>query len=195
VLGGTSRPRGRVLGVVQPAIAAGSSDRLPRDAAALEQIRAPIFGAMWFLLLFFAGITSSVALMQPTIAMLREDFDLTRNAAVLVTAGLLFLCANPVIFFLGHGFMDQLDFWAGSFGLLLFGFLEIVVFAWVFGMTRGWSEITHGARLRIPRIFRFVIQWVMPLGMGAILAWRRRTWPELSLERWGSRRYVIGARC
>jgi SNF family Na+-dependent transporter len=165
----------------------------------LEQIAGGrIFGAMWFLLLFFAGITSSVALMQPTIALLREDFGLDRTRAVLVTAGVLFLCANPVIFFLSHGFMDQLDFWAGSFGLLLFGFLEIVVFAWVFGMTRGWAEINHGARLRIPRIFHFVIQWVMPLGMGAILlAWSATNLvPELTLEKVADvdRPYVLGAR-
>jgi SNF family Na+-dependent transporter len=204
VLGGTIALTASVVffGVVQAqAIAGQGSFDLGFHAMplVLEQIPAGrIFGAMWFLLLFFAGITSSVALMQPTIAMLREDFDLTRNSAVLVTAGLLFLCANPVVFFLGHGFMDQLDFWAGSFGLLLFGFLEIVVFAWVFGMTRGWSEITHGARLRIPRVFRFVIQWVMPLGMGAILlSWSATNLlPELTLEKVAEadRPYVLGAR-
>jgi neurotransmitter:Na+ symporter, NSS family len=156
------------------------------------------FGAMWFFLLFLAGITSSVAMLQPTIALLREDFGFTRDRAVLLTGALLFLCAQPVFFFLGHGFMDQLDFWAGSFGLLLFGFLEIVIFAWMFGMTDGWEEITRGAKLRIPRVFRFIIQWVMPLGMGAILlSWSvTNLVPELSLEKVaeGDRPYVIGAR-
>jgi SNF family Na+-dependent transporter len=204
VLGGTIALTASVVffGVVQAQEIAGQGSfdlGFHAMPLVLEQIPGGrIFGAMWFLLLFFAGITSSVALMQPTIAMLREDFDLTRNSAVLVTAGLLFLCANPVVFFLGHGFMDQLDFWAGSFGLLLFGFLEIVVFAWVFGMTRGWSEITHGARLRIPRVFRFVIQWVMPLGMGAILlSWSATNLlPELTLEKVAEadRPYVLGAR-
>jgi SNF family Na+-dependent transporter len=157
-----------------------------------------IFGAMWFFLLFLAGITSSVAMMQPTVALLREDFGFPRERAVLLTGALLFLCAQPVFFFLGHGFMDQLDFWAGSFALLVFGFLEIVVFAWIFGMTEGWAEITRGARMRIPGVFRFGIQWVMPLGMGAILlAWSAtELLPELSLAKVGEadRPYVIGAR-
>jgi hypothetical protein len=103
-----------------------------------------------------------------------------------------------VFFFLGHGFMDELDFWAGSFALLVFGFLEIVIFAWIFGMTEGWAEITRGARMRIPRVFRFVIQWVMPLGMGAILlAWSAtELLPQISLTGVdeADRPYVVGAR-
>jgi NSS family neurotransmitter:Na+ symporter len=157
-----------------------------------------VFGAMWFFLLFLAGITSSVAMMQPTVALLREDFGATHERAVALTGIAMFLCAQPVFLYLGNGFMDQLDFWAGSFGLLLFGFLEIVVFAWLFGMTEGWAEITRGAKLRIPRVFRFVIQWVMPLGMGAILiAWSATNLgPEVSLANVAAadRPYVVAAR-
>jgi neurotransmitter:Na+ symporter, NSS family len=157
-----------------------------------------LFGAMWFLLLFFAGITSSVAMLQPTIAMLREDFGLPRPRAVLATCALAFVVSQPVIFCFAHGFMDQLDFWAGSFGLLLFGFVEILVFTRAFGMERGWEEITHGAKLRIPSFFRFVIAWVMPLAMGAILlSWSvTNLGPELSLAHVepDDRPYVVGAR-
>jgi len=166
---------------------------------ALEQMPGGrVFGAMWFLLLFFAGITSSVAMLQPTIALLREDFGLPRSRAVWTTGALVFLGSQPVLFFFAHGFMDQLDFWAGSFGLLLFGFVEIVIFTRLFGMAKGWAEITHGAKLQIPRFFHFVIEWVMPLGMGAILlAWSvTNLLPELSLEKVAEadRPYVVGAR-
>ena len=37
-----------------------------------------------------------------------------------------------------------------SFGLLLFGFVEIVIFTRIFGMTKGWEEITRGAKLAFP---------------------------------------------
>jgi hypothetical protein len=117
---------------------------------------------------------------------------------VIVTALLVFLGSQPVLFFFAHGFMDQLDFWAGSFGLLLFGFLEIVIFTRLFGMARGWAEINHGARRPVPRIFHFVIAWVMPMGMGAILlAWSATNLlPELDLSKFeaGDRPYVLGAR-
>lgn len=203
VLGGTIALTASVLffGIVESrAIAEAGSFNLGFNAMplALEQIPAGrLFGAMWFLLLFFAGLTSAVALLQPLIAMLREDFGLPRTQAVLLTGALLFVGAQPVIFFLQHGFLDQIDFWAGSFGLLLFGFLEILIFAWAFGIENAWSEITRGAKIRVPRLFRFVIAWVMPLGLGAILlAWSATELvPALSIEKIpaASRPYVVGS--
>jgi SNF family Na+-dependent transporter len=189
------------FGVVESrAIAEAGSFNLGFQAMplVLEQIPAGrLFGAMWFLLLFFAGLTSAVALLQPLIAMLREDFGLPRERAVLLTGALLFLGAQPVIFFLQHGFLDQIDFWAGSFGLLLFGFLEILIFAWAFGIENAWEEITRGAKIAVPRLFRFVIAWVMPLGLGAILlSWSATELvPALSIEKIApaSRPYVVGA--
>jgi SNF family Na+-dependent transporter len=204
VLGGTIALTSAVVffGVAQTQqIAAQGSFDLGFHAMPLvvEQMPAGrLFGALWFLLLFFAGITSSVAMLQPTVAMLREDFGMPKDRAVVATGVLMFLCAQPVLFFIGNGFMDQLDFWAGSFAFLLFAFLEIVIFTRLFGMARGWEEITRGAKLRIPAVFRFVIAWVMPLGMGAILlAWSATNLgPELSLAKVepGDRPYVIGAR-
>ncbi len=204
VLGGTIALTSAVVffGVAQAQqIAAQGSFDLGFHAMPLVMEQMPagrLFGALWFLLLFFAGITSSVAMLQPTIALLREDFGFTAKRAVWLTGALMFVCAQPVLFFIGHGFLDQLDFWAGSFAFLLFAFLEIVIFTRIFGMTRGWAEITHGATLRIPRIFHFVIAWVMPLAMGAILVLWSATnlLPALSLDavKEADRPYVIGAR-
>jgi len=203
VLGGTIALTASVVffGVVESrAIAQAGSFNLGFQAMplVLEQVPAGrLFGTLWFLLLFFAGLTSAVALLQPLIAMLREDFGLPRDRAVLLTGAFLFLGAQPVIFFLQHGFLDQLDFWAGSFGLLLFGFLEILIFVWAFGLENAWEEINRGAKIAVPRVFRVVIAWVMPLGLGAILlAWSAtELLPALSIEKIApaSRPYVVGS--
>jgi len=203
VLGGTIALTASVVffGVVasQEIAAAGSFDLgFQTMPLVLEQLPGGrLFGTLWFLLLFFAGLTSAVALLQPLIAMLREDFGLPRQRAVLLTGVLLFIGAQPVILFLQHGFLDQIDFWAGTFGLLLFGFLEILIFTRILGIERGWQEITHGARIAVPRLFRFVIAWVTPIGLGAILlSWTATDLvPALSIERIdeADRPYVLGA--
>jgi len=72
-----------------------------------------LFGTLWFLLLFFAGITSSVALLRPLICLLQEDFGVPRQRAVALAGLLLLLGCQPVVLWLGHGFMDEVDFWAG----------------------------------------------------------------------------------
>jgi NSS family neurotransmitter:Na+ symporter len=204
VLGGTIALTAAVVffGVTRAhAIAEQGSFDLGFQAMPLVMEQLPggqLFGTLWFLLLFFAGITSSVALMQPTIALLREDFQVPHRRAVGLTGALLFLCSQPVLFFLGEGFLDEFDFWAGSFALLLFGFLEVLIFTRVFGMDNAWDEITRGARIVVPRVFRFVIAWIMPLALGAILlAWSATNLlPQLSLAGVPAahRPYVLGAR-
>jgi len=43
------------------------------------------------------------------------------------------------------------------------------LFAWVFGMDRGWKEINEGADMRIPVFFRWVIQYITPAILFAVL--------------------------
>jgi Mn2+/Fe2+ NRAMP family transporter len=104
-----------------------------------------IFGFMWFFLLFIAGVTSSVALTLPAVTFFMDELGWTRKKAVNVISIFTFAASNLVIFFLVHGFMDELDFWAGTFGVVLLALIEIVVFFWVFGKEKAWEEITRGA--------------------------------------------------
>ncbi|MDH7515254.1 MAG: sodium-dependent transporter [Bacteroidota bacterium] len=122
----------------------------------------PLFGTLWFLLLFFAGITSSVAMAQPVISFLRDEFGMSHKKATWTLAFGTFLCIQPVVFFLGRGFLDEMDFWAGTFGLAAFALIEILIFAWVFGIDKAWSEITKGAELKIPIVFKYIIKYVTP---------------------------------
>jgi SNF family Na+-dependent transporter len=124
-------------------------------------------GALWFLLLFFAGLTSAVAITQPMVALIQEGFGITRGRAVAIVGALLLILSQPTL--LLTGVLDELDFWAGTFCLLLFGLAEVVIFAWVFGMDRGWPEITRGAQIRVPAIVRPVLQYVTPALLGLIL--------------------------
>ena len=130
------------------------------------------FGTLWFLLLFFAGITSSVALAQPAVAFLEDELGLTRQKAVLAVWGFVFVCAQLVVFGTPGGatpVLDEIDFWAGTFGLVVFALIEMVIFGWIFGIDKGWAELTKGADIQVPRFFRFVIKWVTPLFLLALL--------------------------
>ena len=127
------------------------------------------FGAVWFLLLFLAGITSSVSLAQPAIAFLEDEFNLTRGKAVKIFGAVAFLCCQPVIFLLGKGVVNELDFWGGTFCLVLFATVETILFTWVFGMDKAWDEMHHGADFAVPKIYRFIMKYVTPLFLIIIL--------------------------
>ena len=80
-----------------------------------------------------------------------------------------FTLCHLAILFLKHGVVDELDFWGGTFCLVLFATIETILFAWVFGMERAWEEIHHGADIRIPKFYKFIIKYVTPLFLFFIL--------------------------
>lgn len=157
-----------------------------------------IFGAMWFFLLFIAGITSSVAMTSPAVAFLEDEFKWKREKAVNTVFAVLAACAVLVVAFFKFGFLDELDFWAGTFGLVVFATIEIVIFSWIFGVKKGWEEMHIGADLKVPRIFKFILKYVTPVYMLVVLgAW---TYQEaiakflMKGEEAGRRPYLWGAR-
>jgi SNF family Na+-dependent transporter len=130
------------------------------------------FGFLWFLLLFIAGLTSSISLMQPAIAFLEDEFGLSRRAAILLFALVTFLMCQTCIFGLGHGTLGEFDFWGGQFCLVLFGTVEVILFGWVFGADEAWVLLHVASDITIPRFYRFIIKYVTPAFLIAILgAW------------------------
>lgn len=127
------------------------------------------FGCIWFLLLFLAGITSAVSLAQPAIAFLEDEFNITREKAVAIFGIASFILCQPAIFLLGKGVVNELDFWGGTFCLVLFATFEVILFAWVFGMENAWKEIHHGADMKVPPVYKFIIKYVTPLFLFLIL--------------------------
>lgn len=144
-----------------------------------------LLGLLWFGLLFFAGVTSSVAMLTPVVAFFREEFGARRetvSVALGVVCGILGLV---VLRLLGHGFLDEWDYWAGTFGLVVVAAIQVVVFVWIFGPDRAWRSIHDGADVVLPGVFRFVIVWVTPAFLGVLLTWWSLTEaiPILILER------------
>jgi SNF family Na+-dependent transporter len=139
-----------------------------------------IFGFIWFFLLFLAAITSSISLAQPAIAFLEDEFNLSRKKAVIIFSSVAFLLCHIPIFFLSRGVVDELDFWGGTFFLVVFAAIEVILFAWVFGMDKAWEEIHYGADIKIPRIYKFIIKYITPLFLLLILGfWSYQDLPQV----------------
>jgi len=157
-----------------------------------------LLGALWFLLLFFGGITSAVAMGQPMVALLEEGWNMSRGRAVALLALAMFLLAQPVVFYQRYGFLDELDYWVGSLALVVFALLEVLIFGWFFGIERGWEEICRGAQIRPWPIFKPIIRYVTPLFLATIFIWWSVTELPAKLSMEGvptdSRPYVLAAR-
>jgi len=130
---------------------------------------APIAGLLWFGLLFFAAITSSLAMGQPVMAFLQQEYGQSRARSALTFGAMLLPLALPVALFHSATFFDEFDYWAGTVMLVVFALGETILFAWSFGMDRGWAEMTKGAELKIPKAFHFIIKFVTPVFLILIL--------------------------
>lgn len=134
-----------------------------------------VFSAFWFGLLFFAGITSSVALSQPVIAFLQDEYGFSKLRSAL-TLGVFLLIFTHIPIML-RGAMDEMDFWAGTFGLVLGATFEVIILMWFFGSDMAWEELHKGSLIKVPRLFMYIAKFVTPLLLIIILG----TWTVMDI--------------
>lgn len=126
-------------------------------------VLAIIAGVAWFGLLFFAGITSSLAMGTPWMGFVQDEFNWSRKKASWTLGVILFVLALPTIFFYEYGVFGEYDYWTGTVSLVVFALAEVILFAWIFGMDKGWNEITHASDMKVPGIYRPIIKYITPV--------------------------------
>jgi neurotransmitter:Na+ symporter, NSS family len=166
------------------------------------QIVGQVAAFMWFFLLFIAGITSSVALASPAMAFMQEEFGWSRPRTARAVGALALALGLAVVYWYNQGFLTEWDDWAGTFGLVIFAFIEVMIIRFAFGVDDFWVELHQGADLKIPEFFRFVLRWVAPAFLTFLLVWYGATamLPALLMEgipaeelsgRWIARIFMI----
>lgn len=132
-------------------------------------VLATLAGVFWFGLLFFAGITSSLAMGTPWMGFMRDEFNWSGKKGAWSFGLIALIVGLPTVLFYNQGVFDEYDYWAGTVSLVVFAFLETVLFAWIFGIKKGWAEINMGADIKVPIIFKYMIVSVTPLLLGWVL--------------------------
>src|SRR3989338_2000065 len=134
---------------------------LPYLFAQWGPVLSAVSGVMWFGLLFFAGITSSLAMGTPCMGFMEDNFRWGRTRAAWTFGFAVMLLGIPCV--LSQEAFGEFDYWVGTISLVIFAIAEIILFAWVFGMEKGWKEITRGADIAVPVAFKHIIKYVTPL--------------------------------
>lgn len=153
------------------------------------------FGFLWFFLLFFAGLTSSVAITQPMITFFEDEFSYDRTKSVIITYLIMIVSVIMVIFV--DKTIDEWDFWAGTIGVVVLGFAQIIIFMWIFGGENAWQEINRSGLIKAPRVFYYIMRYVTPIFLLLLICfWGYDFIPKVlqqsSWNIWVSRLYLIG---
>lgn len=128
-----------------------------------EPVLSALAGFFWFGLLFIAGITSSIAMGSPYISFMSNNYGWSRNKSSLSFGIITLMIGLPSVFFFNEGLLDEYDFWGGTFSLFFFAMLEIILLAWLMPKNWLWNQITKGADIKVPSIYRPVIQYITPV--------------------------------
>ncbi|CAN5126220.1 sodium-dependent transporter [soil metagenome] len=134
----------------------------------LGHVLAAVAGLMWFGLLFFAGITSSLAMGTPWMGFMRDEFGWTSRKGAWSFGGIVLLLGLPTVFFFNYGVFDEDDYGAGTVSLVVFAFAEVIIFVTVFGVDRGFNEINSGGDIKVPVVFKYIIKYVTPVLIGVV---------------------------
>ncbi|MGM8216793.1 sodium-dependent transporter [Bacillaceae bacterium W0354] len=91
-----------------------------------------LFGALFFLSLTLAGLSSLISITETYVAGVSEKFNISRSKAVTFAAG--FAAIVSILIFSTQGglnFLDVADYFINQFGVAFIGLVEVVLIAWV----------------------------------------------------------------
>ncbi|MDH4069378.1 MAG: sodium-dependent transporter [Ignavibacteria bacterium] len=123
---------------------------------------ATLAGVFWFGLLFFAGITSSLAMGTPWMGFMRDEFNFSREKAAWSFGMVVLVLGMPTVLFYNYGVFGEYDYWAGTVSLVVFALAESIIFSWIYGIDKGWAELKRGADMKVPEFYKPILKYVTP---------------------------------
>lgn len=122
-----------------------------------------LFGALWYLVLFLAALTSSITMLQPGILFLEEGFGLNKKKSSLVLFLFTFTLCLPIVYFnKDFAALDIADFYIGTIMIYILASIQIFVFYFKIGVDRGVNDANQGSLIPFPRSIRFLMKYVTP---------------------------------
>lgn len=148
-----------------------------------------IVGSLFFLLLSFAALTSTISILELPVAFLVDKYHLKRQRAVWISAGVVFLMGIPSMLAYGYSdffsefityigkdeatnFMDFLTDVASNTLLPFGGFLVSIFAIYIWKRKKLFRELTHGnpgfTKSFVAKYISISLQYIAPVVLGAI---------------------------
>ena len=128
-----------------------------------------VFGALFFLALTFAGLSSSISILEAFTSALIDKFDFDRRKSATILCVLGFL--GGVIFTTGGGlfWLDIVDHFISHYGLILVGILECILVGWFFHIKKIRRHINKVSSINLGSWWDVLIKFFVPSVLGFIV--------------------------
>ena len=137
-----------------------------------------ILGAVFFLLILFAALTSAVSMLEVLVSNFCDQFHMKRRGSVLLSAALVLAAGIPPslgyglwknVTLFGMNILDFMDFLSNSILMPLVALLTCLLAGWVLPKESIAGEVEQSSRFRRKKIFFFMIRYAAPAGIAVIL--------------------------
>lgn len=135
-------------------------------------------GILFFLLVLFAALTSSVSIMEAIVSSICDKFECGRKKTILACAILAFLVGIlPILGYnllsdvriLGFDILDFMDFIPNSILMPIVAFLTCIFIGWVAGVKIIDDEVELSGDFKRKKLFHIMIKYVAPILTAIIL--------------------------
>lgn len=137
-----------------------------------------VIGAIFFLMVLFAALTSSISLMETIVSIVIDKFGLGRKKACLtvillsIILGLLSTLGYSIwseVKIIGFQFLDFFDFISNSVIMPIVALLTCILIGYIIKPQALIEEIEQGGKFKRKTLFTIVIKYVAPVCIIAIL--------------------------
>ena len=139
-----------------------------------------LIGTAFFILVFFAALTSAISLMETIVSIIMDKFKWNRNITVLFVTVLALLMGIPSslgfgawdhIKFIGMSILDTFDFLSNSVLMPIRAFFTCVFVGYVIKPKTIIDEVKESdGTFKSEKLFTIMIKWIAPIFLIAILA-------------------------
>ena len=135
-------------------------------------------GAIFFIMVFFAALTSSISLMETVVSVMIDKFKLNRKLSCLVVLGFSLLLGLPSslgysawsgVEILGLQFLDFFDFISNSIMMPILALGTTIMVAYFIKPKSIVDELNIGGKFKSEKLFNVVIRFVAPICILTIL--------------------------
>ena len=138
-----------------------------------------VIGTAFFVLVFFAALTSSISLLEAVVSNVMDLTGWERRNTTLAVTGAAIAIGIPVslgngiwsnLKIIGMSLLDFMDFISNSVLMPLLALGTAVFIGFVLKPDKIVNEVEqYGVRFHVKRFFTVIIKWVAPVGIVAIL--------------------------
>lgn len=129
-----------------------------------------VFGVLFFLALIFAGITSSISILESLISGLIDKFGWSRKSVTSTVCFVGFLGSFIFTTRAGLYWVDIVDYFLNHYCLLVAGLLETILVAWIFKASRLRDHINAVGDGKLGVWWQYVVTIWVPIILVILLA-------------------------